>query len=369
MSISGDFVISKSRKPSTVVYPKKMESSEGNYSTSPTAISDIPTALVTTVVVIMTLVAIIGTLGNSLVILAVVAHKKLRSIHNIFIINLAAADLIVTVIIIPFALVGAIYKGSFLTEFDAICETVGVLSVLSCATSIFSIANIALDRYICICHKNIYPKIYNRSTVPFMVMGMWLYAFLIDLPNFDFVGWGKHDFNPEVRACSFSGMKAAESGYIWFLFVFVWGISFTVICFCYSRLYLYVRRSRKAVTQNTVTLSRKSSTGIKPADKRLLKIIAVIFILFVIMWTPFCIFALLNTHVEIPFWLYFLPGHLCLSNSSINFLVYAFNKDFREGYILVLKKFTCEKETQKGNTCVNMMNINTDSTSLVSHNE
>ncbi|XP_072037506.1 melatonin receptor type 1B-A-like [Amphiura filiformis] len=350
-----------------------MEFSEGNCTTTPPAITDIPKVLVMTVVVIMVFVAIIGTLGNTLVICAVVGHKKLRSIHNIFIINLAAADLIVTVIIIPFAIVAAI-KGAFLTEHDALCETVGFFVDLSCVTSMISIANIALDRYICICHKNVYQKIYNKLTVPFMVMSMWLYSFLVDLPNFDFVGWGAHGFDPKTLiVCSFSALKAGELGYIWFLFVFSWGVSFTIICFCYSRLFLFVRRSRKSLKQNRrISSSRKSSTGIKSADKRLLKVLAVIIILFVIMWAPFCLISLLYTYVEVPSWLYFLSGHLCVSNSSINFLVYAFNKDFREGYKLVLKKFTCDKEDTDGNArvCMTMMtNINTDSTSQGSHNK
>lgn len=67
---------------------------------------------------------------------------------------------------------------------------------LSCSCSLWSIATIAFNRYVWICHWNNYHRIFNRRTVPLILLIVWLIAFLIDLPNI--LGWGVHEFDWKV---------------------------------------------------------------------------------------------------------------------------------------------------------------------------
>ena len=336
---------------------------------------DIPVPLVTFVAILMSVLSIVGTIGNILVITAVYVHKKLRRVHNVFIINLAVADLIVTTIVIPTAIFGATEDGESLKHNDGLCDFVGSLVVISCVTSIQSIAHIALERYVFTCFNPFvsdkYAKCYNRVTIPLIVMAIWFYSFLVDFPNFEIVGWGKHGYNDKLRACSFlfSDSEAMESrsGYIWFLFVFGWGIPFVLTCFCYTRLYLFVRQKsfspKNATTDSTITstttMSAVTSTittsgtsykttrkRTKSADERLLKSLAIIFILFCSMWAPLPVSGFFHKHVaKLPDWVPFLCSHMAIANSCINFIIYAFNKDFKEGYGLVWKKITWWKDS------------------------
>ena len=340
---------------------------------------DIPVPLVTFVAFVMSILSIVGTIGNILVITAVYVHKKLRRVHNVFIINLAVADLIVTTIVIPTAIFGATEDGASLKNNDSLCDFVGSLVVISCVTSIQSIAHIALERFVFTCYNPFvsdkYTKFYNRVTIPLIVMAIWLYAFLVDFPNFEIVGWGSHGYNDKIRACSFlysdSDAMESRSGYIWFLFVCGWGIPFVLTCFCYTRLYLFVRQKSfspknastdstitsttnmsavtSTATTSTITISGKSSKNKKrkkTADERLLKSLAIIFILFCLMWAPLPVSGFFHKHVaKLPDWVPFLCSHMAIANSCINFIIYAFNRDFKEGYGLVWKKITWWKNS------------------------
>ena len=366
-----------------------MDMNETNNST--TDDYDIAVPLVIFIAFIMSVLSIVGTIGNILVITAVYVHSKLRKVQSVFIINLAVADLIVTTIVIPFAIVGATEQGEFLKHNDGLCDFIGSLVVISCVTSVQSIAHIALNRYLFICFNpfvsSIYTKFYNRVTIPLIVTAIWLYAIIVDFPNFEIVGWGKHGYNHKVHACSFlysdSDAKEHRSGYIWFLFVFGWGIPFVLTCYCYTRIYLFVRQKsfspkKTKQTDSTITSATTSATtstttfatttgvgggvpststritfgkspkstkqSIKSKDQRLLKSLAIIFILFCLMWAPLPISGFFHKHVaKLPNWVAFLCSHLAIANSCINFIIYAFNDEFKEGYRRVWEKITCGK--------------------------
>ena len=318
--------------------------------TRATLAPDVPQSLITAGAVIIIIVACIGILGNTLVIAAVFLHKKLRSVHNVFVVNLAVADLVVNIFIEPFLIVGSLDRGPFFYKHYSLCEAIAAMVVISCVTSIFSIASIAVERYVFICHNAKHGTLYNKITLPFIVGGVWLYALLVDLPNFKFIGWGGHSFNPEILACAFDYAKANESGYNYFIFVFGFLIAVIALFFCYIRIYVFVRKSRTRMqahyarnsgislasnTSNSAANLCTTGTEIEMADKQVLKVTAVILAVFCLMWSPFMIVTSLSTWVTFPNWLYFVSGVMCVSNSSINFMIYALNEEFRVGYALV----------------------------------
>ena len=61
---------------------------------------------------------LLSVIGNTLVILTLIRHKKMRTITNMYLLNLAIADLLVAVYCMPFSLVGMLMQdfvfGSFM---------------------------------------------------------------------------------------------------------------------------------------------------------------------------------------------------------------------------------------------------------------
>ncbi len=292
--------------------------------------------------VITLIVSVLGLFGNALVIGALLIYKRLRVLNNIFIGNLALADLFVAGIIHPFTAVAIIRGKDFYhqgEETSYLCEFLASFCVISCTSSVNSIAAVALNRYVYICHHQVYHKIYTRRTVPLMVLGIWCIGFIVDVPLF--VGFGDHQFHQRASTCIFD---TTHIGYkVYFLAL---GIAFPigVITYSYARIVVLVVKARNRVqnrveTESTVTSS--STKRIRPADVKLLKTVAAIGVLGVIIYTPLSITLIFDTgQVSSQVWM-FSTG-LMHSYSCINFCVYALtNSNFRTGYKLIFRRILC----------------------------
>ncbi|KAJ8300548.1 hypothetical protein KUTeg_022067 [Tegillarca granosa] len=105
---------------------------------------------------------LIGVIGNTMVIGAVIVYKKLRTMGNMFIVNLAIADLIVVTIVEPFNIVGVTVGPSFFLNNLWICHIVSIVCVMACVCSMLNLAAIAINRYILITKSHIYRNIYTK---------------------------------------------------------------------------------------------------------------------------------------------------------------------------------------------------------------
>lgn len=100
------------------------------------------------------LVALFAIVGNSLVITVFCKERRLRRRTNYYIVSLAAADLLVGLLGIPFALLASV---GLPTNLHACLFTVSLLLVL-CTISIFCLVAVSVDRYWAI----LYPMGYSR---------------------------------------------------------------------------------------------------------------------------------------------------------------------------------------------------------------
>ena len=92
-------------------------------------------------------IIIIGTiLGNVLVCTAVAIVRKLRTPSNLLIVSLAVSDLLVALLVMPFA---AMYEvmGRWMLG-DPFCDAWTSLDVMLCTASILNLCVISVDRYV-----------------------------------------------------------------------------------------------------------------------------------------------------------------------------------------------------------------------------
>ena len=296
---------------------------------------------------------IMGLVGNILVIGAVLVHKKLRVLCNVFVINLAVADLCVTIIVDSFGIVGIASEGRFFDDKRVLCDMVGVFCVTSCACSMWNIAHISFNRYVRICHHTVYPKIYNVQTVPFIVAGTWLICFCIDLPNL--LGWGAHNFDARIMMCTYDYKESYT--YTVFFVSLGFGVPLLVTSFSYVRIIFIVKRAesnaRRSAEDDVQTVtgnvqwasSVKGTTNkrnkLRNTDIRLLRSVFTIWVVFIVMWSPYAIAILGDVHRVWPRTVYVVAAIVVHTNSSINGILYAAtNRHFREGYsYLILRCF------------------------------
>ena len=119
----------------------------------------------------------------------------------------------------------------------------------------------------------------------------------------------------------------------------------TLVSFCYIRIILFARRSKQRL-KKFCNSDDSQLTRIKTTDLRMLRSIAIAWLVFIIMWTPFCIITIFDPGYWSSSFFAFAVA-FAHSNSSVNSIIYgATNPNFREGYFQFLQKicscFSCK---------------------------
>ncbi len=283
------------------------------------------------VVFVITITMIItGTIGNLLVIGSVMIHKKLRVLYNTFIVNLAISDLMVSTVVNASGLLAILTNGKFLYTRSALCEFFGSVCVTACFSSVMNIAAIAINRYVKICQYRYYDRIFNRRTVPMMVIVFWIFCFCVDLPNF--FRWGAHGFSPKFLLCSYDHRYGAFT-YTLFFFAIGLGLSWNISGVAYLKIFLFTRKSNKNLRDSMSNSSGGNAKPVGISELRIVRSTVTIWAMFLIMWIPYAFVILLDTGYHWPNGVYSFASMMAHFNSSVNSILYALtNKHFREGY-------------------------------------
>ncbi|KAF6730062.1 Alpha-2B adrenergic receptor [Oryzias melastigma] len=127
----------------------------------------------------ITLMIIFTIVGNILVIIAVLTSRSLRGPQNLFLVSLAAADILVATLIIPFSLTNELLGYWYFKSLW--CEIYLALDVLFCTSSIVHLCAISLDRYLSISRVT-----YGRQRTPRRIKAaivvVWLISAIISFP-------------------------------------------------------------------------------------------------------------------------------------------------------------------------------------------
>ncbi|XP_065345002.1 dopamine D2-like receptor isoform X2 [Cloeon dipterum] len=118
--------------------------------------------------------------GNVLVILAVQRERTLQTVTNYFIVSLALADLLVAVVVMPFA-VYVLVNGTWgLPTF--VCDFYIAMDVTCSTSSIFNLVSISIDRYIAVTQPIKYAKHKNERRVWLTIGLVWVISAAIGSP-------------------------------------------------------------------------------------------------------------------------------------------------------------------------------------------
>ncbi|GAB6031546.1 hypothetical protein CHUAL_009314 [Chamberlinius hualienensis] len=185
--------------------------------------------------------------GNLLVCVAIYTDRSLRKLGNLFLVSLAIADLLVSSLVMVFAVFNDLLGyWMFGPEF---CDVWVGFDILCSTASILNLCAISLDRYFHIRDPLIYNRRMNKRIVLASIGLIWLVSALVSfLP----ISKGLHrtkDFvqtDPPLCAMDLSPTYAVVSSSISFFFPCI------VMVALYSRLYMYARmhvRNIRAMTQ------------------------------------------------------------------------------------------------------------------------
>ncbi|XP_042535053.1 C-X-C chemokine receptor type 2-like [Dipodomys spectabilis] len=129
------------------------------------------------VILIYVLVFLLSLLGNSLVMLVILYNRVNRSVTDVYLLNLAMADLL-------FALTLPIWAASRTNGWTfgtPLCKVTSFLKEVNFYSSILVLACISVDRYLAIVHAT-RTLTQKRHLVKFVCLGMWGLSLVLSLP-------------------------------------------------------------------------------------------------------------------------------------------------------------------------------------------
>ena len=139
----------------------------------------VPTGIVVLLAILYGSISLIAVLGNGLVILVIAKNNKMQTVTNIFIANLALADVIIGMFSIPFQFQPALHQRWDLPEF--LCKVAPSFKTLSVNVSVFTLTVISIDRYVAV----LYPLKagFSKKTAILGLALIWIIGIVSSFPE------------------------------------------------------------------------------------------------------------------------------------------------------------------------------------------
>ncbi|XP_004449069.1 C-C chemokine receptor type 5 [Dasypus novemcinctus] len=224
------------------------------------------------------LVSIFGFVGNGLVVLILVTCKKLRSMTDIYLLNLALSDLLF-VLTLPF---WAHYAAAQWTWGNTMCLLLSGLYSIGFFSGIFFIILLTLDRYLAIVHAVFALKARTVTFGAVTSMLTWLVAVLVSIPAILFSRSqreGSHvTCSPHFPLSQHHFWKNFETLKMTILGL---GLPLLVMGFCYSGILRTLLRCRNEKKKH-----------------KAVRLIFAIMLVYFLFWTPYNVVLLLSTFPE-----------------------------------------------------------------------
>ncbi|XP_028318237.1 neuropeptide FF receptor 2-like [Gouania willdenowi] len=311
------------------------------------------------------LIFLMSMLGNGVVCFIVLRSRNMRTVTNLFILNLAISDLLVGIFCMPTTLVDNIITG---WPFGSVlCKLSGMVQGISVSASVFTLVAIAVDRFRCIVYP--FKQKLTIGTSKLIIVIIWVLAVSIMCPSGVMLQvtkehsvqivlnnstrpfyWCREDWpNQEMRKI-----------YTTVLFANIYLAPLSLIVIMYARIGVTLCKTpippgrgsgsgygRSSGNSKVTMESRQTITRKK---KRVITMLLIVALLFIVSWLPLWSLMMLSDYASlterqyhiINIYVYPLAHWLAFFNSSINPIIYGFfNENFRRGFQAAFKFQLC----------------------------
>ncbi|XP_072941687.1 cholecystokinin receptor-like [Epargyreus clarus] len=118
--------------------------------------------------------------GNCLVIATLASNRRMRTVTNVYLLNLAISDFLLGVFCLPFTLVGQIYRRFLFGA--AMCKLIPYLQAVSVSVDVWTLVAISLERYFAICRPLKSRKWQTQCHAYKMIATVWILSFIFNSP-------------------------------------------------------------------------------------------------------------------------------------------------------------------------------------------
>ena len=290
--------------------------------------------------IFLAIVNIMAISGNISVCYAVYRNQRLRSVSNMFVVALAVSDLLISVCCMPLS-VATLVQSRWVFG-TTVCQLQGFAIFTFAMSSLNTMGIIAISRYFCVVKPTRYIVLFRKQRIVLYTAAVWCMALIGSVPPLIFQTGG-YTFQPGKAMC----MYPFQSNIAYTVFiecVFV-AAPFTLITFCYAKVFYTVSRSNRVFTQENNPEQLRANVE----EAKVTKTLALVMVSFALCWLPISIMDYIDTargEPTLPRKVYLTYGFLAYLSSAVNPFIYgATNRRFRQEYKTVLKKigliFTC----------------------------
>ncbi|KAM8973590.1 C-C chemokine receptor type 5-like [Pelodytes ibericus] len=214
-----------------------------------------------------------GLIGNILVIFVLICWKKLSTMTDVYLLNMAISDL-TFVFSIPFLLFTAKHQWVF---GNVMCKIISALYFTGFFSGIFFIMVMSVDRYLAVVHVVCSLRFRTVKWGSILSVIIWILAFFFSMPNFIV-----HQISQESDFTSCSPYYPEGHIINWRLFSYLsinmFGliIPLGILIFCYSHIIKNLRNSKNKQKRYAI------------------KLILLVVVVFFLFWAPFNIVVFLQ---------------------------------------------------------------------------
>ncbi|XP_031160770.1 type-1 angiotensin II receptor [Sander lucioperca] len=295
----------------------------------------------TLVPVVYGCIFVVGIVGNSMVVAVIYCYLKLKTVANIFVLNLAVSDLTFLITLPMWATFTA--TGYHWPFGGFLCKASAGLVIFNLYTSIFFLTALSIDRYLAIVHPLRSRRLRTVLYAHISCVVVWLFAFVLSVPtaltrdvinirNYTTVCAILHPATENVvRVKELLLAISLLKSLLGFL------VPFVIIITCYCLI------GRALVGARHIQKSSRSR------DDEVLRMLAAAVLAFFLCWVPHQVFHLMQvltqlTPVENCAILEIIdtamPFTICIAyfNSCVNPIVYGFvGHNFRKNFLRLLR--------------------------------
>ncbi|XP_065318547.1 neuropeptide Y receptor type 2-like isoform X2 [Gordionus sp. m RMFG-2023] len=292
---------------------------------------------------------IVAVSGNSLVLYVVSRNTFMQTPTNIFITNLAASDLIMNFIAVPFTPLSAFLDSWIFGK--ALCHLVPMVQGCAVYISTLTLTAIALDRYQVMFHPFATRK--SKTLCFIIILGIWCLSITLVAPLAIFMKLKPSDNGIYLHCEENWPFDGLERIYSFTTLMFQYFVPLCVIAYCYikvsAKIGERVETKSRALTRNR----KREKEELKRKDRTNRMLIAMVAI-FAFCWLPInLIHVVSGLRLKIIEWKYFvLIFFVChviaMSSTCYNPMIYAWmNENFRKEFKAVLPCFNRENVLSK----------------------
>uniref|UniRef100_S4RHF6 Thyrotropin-releasing hormone receptor n=1 Tax=Petromyzon marinus TaxID=7757 RepID=S4RHF6_PETMA len=301
-----------------------------------------------------------GIVGNVMIVLVVVRTKHMRTPTNYYLGSLAIADLLV-LLAAGLPNVSDSLAESWVYGYAG-CLAITYLQYLGINVSSCSITAFTLERYLAICHPIRAQSLCTVSRAKRILALVWsstaiyclVWFFLVDVHPRSQGGGGGEDPRSNVTECGYRVSRNLYLPIYFFDFAAFYVLPLVLACVLYAliaRVLLLppppasrtlaapavpLSLPLAAVCSGAVPSVNRRGKSAYSSRKQVTKMLAVVVLLFAVLWLPYRMLVVVNSFVSSPYhdaW-FLLFCRLCLyANSAINPVVYnAMSQKFRAAF-------------------------------------